>query len=447
MILRDYQQHIVDSVRAKIMNGKRRPLVVAPCGSGKTVIFAHIARLAQAKNKRTVIVVHRRELIRQAYDKLKAIGVTPGLILANEQTDYDNMVQVASIQSLARRLHLISQPHLIIMDEAHHATAGNWKRVSEAYPKANIIGFTATPYRMDGRGLGDIFDSMVLGPSVTYLQGHGHLCNARYYAPPQVDMSGVQVIAGDYVRSQAVERVRAITGDVIEHYHRLADNTQAIAYCAGVDHSKSVAEAFGLDGVSAAHMDGTMLQKQRDDIMSKFRNGEIKILCNSDLFGEGLDVPNVHTAILLRPTKSLSLHIQQIGRPLRPAPGKSHAIIIDHVGNCIEHGMAEDDRVWGLEGRQKKQRDAMPAASRCDSCFAMWPGTSRICPQCGCERKQTAREIKQVEGELEELKAKQARTERKSARTLEELVEIGITRGYKNPQYWAKRVFQGRQKR
>jgi len=453
MILRDYQLTALADLRAAFRDYKRAPLLVCPTGSGKTVIFAEICRASVERGKRVLVLVHRAELLRQASAKLTAAGVDHGYIISGMSTDYDQRVQIASVPTLLRRLDQIEAPDLIVCDEAHHATCAQWGRIFAQWPDAWRLGVTATPIRLDGRGLGGIFDSLVMGPTVAALQDAGHLARARYYAPAQINLEGVRTMAGDYDRGQIEDRARAITGDVVAHYQRLAPGRQALAFCASCEHSRSVRDAFRAAGIAAEHLDGDAASVLRRRTMEDFAHGQVRIITSCDLFGEGLDIPGIEAAILLRPTQSLGLHLQQIGRALRPAPGKAEAIILDHAGNCLRHGFAETAREWSMDAtsRRKAAGDTLPAASRCPVCFAVWAGVGRDCPQCGAVRPLTPREVRAEKGALAELDRARVdammaeqRAERKGAQTIDELVAIGKQRGYANPQFWARKVLAGR---
>lgn len=383
--LRDYQQTAVDSIRAAYAEGARAPLFVAPTGSGKTVTFAYIAHHGTQRGTRICIVVHRRELIRQTCRTLGAFGVPHGVIAPGHRAT-GHSVQVASVQTLVRR---DAPPFdLMILDEAHHAAAGSWQRVAQAQPQARILGVTATPCRLDGKGLGNVFDRLILGPSIKQLTAAGHLSPARVFAPAQaLDLKGIRTRGGDYAREQleGMLNSRAITGCAVEHYRRHCDGYPAIAFCASVAHAEAVAEQFRAEGYRAASIDGSMQPDQRDGLVADLDHGRLSVLTSCDLINEGFDVPRVSAAILLRPTKSLGLHMQQIGRALRPYPGKEHAVILDHVGNVLRHGMPDADRQWSLDRgvEQEAREDAgQPAARQCPACFAVheW---APACPYCG----------------------------------------------------------------
>lgn len=452
LTLRDYQARAIHDLRCAYRQGARAPLLVCPTGAGKTVMFSAITAGAVDRGRRVLILVHRRELIRQASQKLSQVGVAHGIVAAGFPAS-DEPVQVASVQTLARRLPLISwQPDLIVIDEAHHAVAGTWQAILEHWPDAYRLGVTATPVRKDGRGLCSMFDHLVNGPSVAILTSQGHLSPARIFAPPiTADLSGLQIRAGDYKQEQLEDRLNrpTVTGDAIVHYRRFCNQKRAIAFCCSAKHAHAVATAFNREGVPAVVMLGETPTAERDEMVRQFAAGTIQLLVTVDVVSEGFDCPDAEAAILLRPTASLGLYLQQVGRVLRPAPGKPHAVILDHVGNVHRHGFPDDIHDWSLDDRLRRTRAGGPAAPSvrtCERCFAAFAPQPQ-CPVCGAAcTPAPARRIKQVAGELQELKREAVRqrvAERKGARTLQDLLAIARIRGYSPG--WAHRVHNARQ--
>ena len=485
MQLRPYQQQAIADLRLAFRSGVRAPLLVAPTGMGKTVIFSAITQAAASRGRRVLILVHRRELIRQASAKLTQAGVNHGIIAARFESS-DHPVQVASVQTLARRLERQHwQPDLIVIDEAHHAiAAGTWAKVISHWPDSFILGVTATPVRQDGRGLGAMFTKLVLGPSTADLMAAGYLTPVKIYAPPQVaDLTGIRTRAGDYANDQAAAAMTrpTVTGDAITHYQRIGVGQPAIAFCCNVNHATSVCDAFNAAGISAATLLGNTID--RDALVARFGAGALQVLVTVDVVSEGFDCPGAAVAILLRPTQSEGLYLQQVGRVLRPAPGKAAAIVLDHVGNVHRHGFPDDVRPWSLDdARQRTGKGGPPAPSvrTCETCFAVFK-PQPICPCCGATCTADARELQMVEGELKELikrrpydciipgmimtfgdetperqleierhnlriwaetRAKDKRREVGSARTLQELLVVAKQRGYSPG--WAYRLHAAR---
>lgn len=452
LTLRPYQAQAIDDLRRAYRAGARAPLLVLPTGGGKTHIFSAVTQGAAAKGSRVLILVHRRELIRQASRKLDQLGVAHGIIAAGFPAS-DALVQVASVQTLARRA-ISWQPSLIVIDEAHHAVAGSWAQIIARWPDALRLGVTATPMRKDGRGLGAAFDLLVTGPAVSQLVADGFLTASRIFAPPvQADFSALRARAGDYTPEDAAAVMDrpTITGDAIAHYRRHADGQPAIAFCCTVAHAEAVATNFRAAGYRAEAILGSHHAEHRDQLISDLASGALQILVSVDVVSEGTDIPVVAAAILLRPTQSEALYLQQVGRVLRPAEGKSHALILDHCGNVLRHGFPDDHRDYGLDDRRRRMARSgppAPAVRQCPECFAAFK-PQPFCPVCGASTQPSAREITQKEGELRELKraeisfrAKGQRRKVARARTLAQLLIIAQERGYSPG--WAYRLHQAR---
>jgi superfamily II DNA or RNA helicase len=443
--LRPFQTAAVAEIRGALMSGHRAVLFVLPTGGGKTFTFVHIAEQAAIRGNRVCILVHRQELVDQASRSLHAIGCNHGIIAAGYRQDLRQGVQVASVQTLARRLHIIPPDffQLLIVDEAHHAVAGTWAKVLAAMPRARVLGVTATPERLDGRGLGDQFSAMVQGPDAAWLTAEGFLVAARVFAPPGIDLTSVKRFDTRKGRHDADDILRQgqAMGDAVSHYRRTIEphhNGTAIAFCCSVAHAEAVAEAFRAQGIPAATLDGSMDRGVRRRTIADLGAGVLKVLTSCDIISEGTDIPSVTGAILLRPTDSLGLHLQQVGRVLRPCPGKDHAVVNDHVGNTLRHGLPTDPRDWSLEGRPKgrgrKASDAIPIRI-CPACFSAIPSAANPCPECGHEVPVARRELVTVAGDLREMTGaelrRQERREVVRARTRDELEALARSRGYR----------------
>lgn len=344
MPLRDYQNELLDKTRAAYREGYHAPCIVAPCGAGKSVITAEMAKCATEKGNRVLFLVHRQELCEQIFNTFVKWGVNM------------HLCQIGMVQTICRRLSKIAKPSLIITDENHHSLAGSYRKIYDYWPDVQRVGVTATPIRLNGGGLGDVNDVLILGPSVKQLISWGNLSPFKYYAPRVIDTSKLRIKHGDYVQADIEEAFNknAVYGDVIAHYQKLSDGLQAICYCASIEQSKKMAFEFSKAGINARHLDGDTPKEVRNSVVQQFREGIVKILCNVDLISEGFDVPDCNTAILLRPTQSLSLYIQQAMRCMRYKPGKT-AIIIDHVGNVNRFGMPDVDEA-GLNTEEKRQQ-------------------------------------------------------------------------------------------
>lgn len=451
--LRPYQQAGVDAIRAAFGRGHRAVLFVLPTGGGKTVTFSHISLSAASRGKRVGILVHRAELLDQASASLTAMGVDHGRIQAGRGIDLTQPVQVASIQTIARRLDRLPPDlfDLLVIDEAHHSSAGQWARVLGHFSAARVLGVTATPRRLDGRGLGEHYSELILGPSPAWLTEHGFLAPARVFSPPGFSVQGLRRRMGDYDMAQAGQALQAgqAMGDALGHYRQHLDGQTAIAFCCSVAHAEAVAELFNTHGVAAASIDGRMDPSARRELLQRLGAGDLKVLTSCSLIGEGVDVPSVAGCILLRPTQSESLHLQMLGRCLRPQPGKT-AVILDHVGNVLRNGHHLDEREWTLEGLKKRAKGSAPSVKVCPECFAATRSGAGRCSNCGYEFVlwRRGRELKHVEGELQELTGQPPGPtlpeRRAAARTLEELEALGREQGMAHPRGWARYVMSHR---
>lgn len=457
MKLRPYQERIIFEVREQFKRGNKSVLVTSPTGSGKTLLTAFMLKTAAEKGISSIFLVHRRELVTQSSRAFESIGLDHGVISAGFEPDYSKRVQIASVQTLTRRLDkLIRDPGLVVFDEAHHTAATNWDKLRQHFSESYIVGLTATPARLDGKGLRKYFSTLVYGPSVAGLISAGHLADYKYFAPPSAfDPKQAHTRMGDYVQSDLALQLDKpkIAGDAVNEYIKRAAGKRAIVFCINIEHSKHVRDSFISKGIPAEHVDGTDSQEYRDSALARLASGETKVITSVDIFGEGLDVPGIEVAILMRPTKSLGLFIQQVGRALRPAVNKSHAIIIDHANNCMTHGLPDDEREWSLDGINKSKSE--PGIKICHSCFAASPAGSLSCRTCGLEfpkKKPTggASKITSSDQSLQEIDKTQFRKskvdlEKITAKTKDDLTKLAIARGYKHPHWWAQKVFQARQ--
>ena len=425
MILRDYQIQLISDIHNAYRRGYKRPCAVMPCGAGKSLTAAEISKRTTANGKRVLFLVHRQELCEQIFDTFTTYGVDMALC------------EIGMVQTISRNLRHQLPPALIITDENHHCLAASYRKIYDYFTDAYCLGFTATPIRLNGGGLGEVNDILITGPTVRELISRDCLSDFDYYAPPVADLSGLRSRAGDFSAEDIEKALNKpqIYGDVVGYYNRLAAGKQAVCYCAGITSSRNMAETFNENGISAAHIDGETPKAERAETIEKFRCGELKILCNVDLISEGFDVPDCTASILLRPTKSLTLYIQQSMRCMRYKPGK-RALIIDHVGNVHRFGLPDQEFTWSLEpkpqGKQKEKTDEDFKIRQCPECFCTHVFAS-VCPQCGYvypARKRTVEEIKEARLALitETVRKYKAPSE---CRSREELRAYGKLKGYK----------------
>jgi superfamily II DNA or RNA helicase len=306
--------------------------------------------------KRVLVLAHTREIIKQTSAKLYAHGIEHGIIQAGFMTRPYEPVQIASIQTLsarAIRTERMAMPpaDILLIDEAHHCPANTYSKIIEAYPDAVVIGLTATPCRGDGRGLGGIFDTIIECPQVAELIEQKYLVRTRVFAPVDPDLKGIETRLGDYVESQLAERMdrTGLVGDIVTHWHKLGEDRRTVCFATSVPHSIHIRDEFIKSGVRAEHIDGALPKPERDAILARLASGDLDLITNCMVLTEGWDLPEVSCCILARPTKKMGLYRQMVGRVLRPAPGKTNAIILDHSGAVFRHGFVEDHVEWQLD--------------------------------------------------------------------------------------------------
>ena len=426
--LRPYQLEVIERCREEIKVGNDKIIIVAPTGSGKTIVAGSMIKSVVAKDKRALVLAHTREIVQQTSDKLSAEDVEHGIIQAGF-APRDAAVQIASIQTLWSRAMRASRMELpaadlLIVDECQHATARTWRKIIEAYPRAVLIGLTATPCRGDGRGLGGIFDAIVECPQVAELIAQGYLVGTRVYAPAEPDLSGVRTRAGDYVEDQLAQRMDqdGLVGDIVQHWHKLGERRKTVCFAVNVQHSIHICNEFKKAGVRAEHIDGSTPKPERDAALARLASGETELITNCQVLTEGWDLPAVSCCILARPTKKMGLYRQMVGRVLRPAPGKSNAIVLDHSGAVFKHGFVEDRVEWTLdpdrraESKAHAARQAHGYRSRfvdCTSCGSIRVAGER-CGHCGHLPQRRGDAVEYRDGDLAFVDRKSRRAEKLS---------------------------------
>lgn len=449
------QQHDI----VKLRDAFRRyhsVLFTAPTGYGKTITFSYITSQMHAKRRHVVIAVHRVELVKQVSAALKIWGVPHG-ILSPSWPYTDHPVQVASVFTLARRMTYFPEPYLLIIDEAHHAIRDStWGKIMQMWPRAYKLGVTATPIRLDGSGLSDMFETLVLGPTTQELIDNGRLARFKILAPPTIDTAGLHLRAGEFDKREAAFRADrpSITGDVIEHYKQHAPGKRGIAFCVSVEHAHNVSAAFREAGIRSVAVDGKMDGNIRANHVDAFRHDRVSVLASCDLVSEGFDVPGIECGLLLRPTASTGLYLQQFGRCLRVAPGKTEAVVLDHAGNTIRHGWPAADRHWELTTTAENKGKSHAATVRlCLKCYAATRAPAVACSNCGEPFPVEPRQVAHLNGSLEELAPNGVpqRQEQGRTKTLEGLVKLYMVR---HPQshpikarLWAEHVMAGRRRK
>jgi DNA repair protein RadD len=456
--LRPYQIDVIEDSRAVVAGGARRVLLVAPTGSGKTVIAAAIIKSARERGKRVLLLVHRRELVQQTHRKLYEHGIDAGIIQAGIPPRPDQPVQIASIQTLHARAFRgtrMNKPgaELVVVDEAHHVPAKTWTRILESYKDAIVIGLTATPCRGDGRGLGNMFEVLVECPQIETLIKLKFVVRTRVYAPSTPDLKGVRVRRGDYVESQLAERMDKpkLVGDVVEHWLRLGDGRRTVVFASSVAHSIHIMDGFRRAGVRAEHIDGKTPVAERDAILARLSRGEIDVVSNCMVLVEGWDQRDVSCIVLARPTKHMGLYRQMVGRVLRTAPGKTDALVLDHAGLTLEHGRVEDPVIWTLDPDRRaenprqteRSKHKAPALEVCPECSAIRTG-GQPCPACGWRPERRPRAVEVADGDLVLVSSNGSDgwTGEQRAQFYSELLWIARERGYKPG--WAAHMYKKR---
>lgn len=433
MELRPYQQQAYDAILQEWEDGAQNVLLHLATGGGKTVLFSHVIREHKGP---AIAIAHRVELVSQISLTLARHGIRHNIIA--QRKSIQEIVHL-HIQELGRSYYdphasryvagvdtLIRLPSdtawfktitLVIQDEAHHVLKENkWGEASRLFPNAKGLYPTATPCRADGKGLGrsadGIIDTMVSGVSMRELIQSGYLTSYRIFAPPSdVDLSQVKVTAaGDYSPKKLRQAVHSssITGDIVSHYQQFAAGKLGVTFAVDIESAEEIANAFKNQGISAEVISSKTNDLRRASIMRDFRNRKILQLVNVDILGEGVDVPAIEVVSFARPTQSYALFCQQFGRALRPLPGKKHAIIIDHVGNVVRHGLPDAPRKWTLKRRDKRSvgKREVNMLRTCGNirCFAVYARSLKACPHCGHAYEPIARsKPEHVDGDLLEM--------------------------------------------
>jgi superfamily II DNA or RNA helicase len=451
MTLRPRQLKAIEDLRAAYRAGHRSPILCAATGFGKSHTAVEMIRNAVAKGLRVWFIAHLRELLIDASKRLASAKIPHGWIASGAQGDRRKPVQVAMVQTLVRRLDRYEPPDLLIIDEAHLAVAKSYQDILAWAPNAKRLLLTATPTRLDGRGMGEVADVIIPTCSTQDLIDEGLLAPIRYYAPDAPDMTGVRTTAGEFNGAdvRALMDKPKITGSAVAHYRKLAHGRPAIAFCVSIEHANHVASEFRAAGYRAAAISGDSDQVERDAALQGLQAGQLDVVCNCALWVAGVDAPAVSVIILLAPTQSVTKYLQSVGRGLRTHPGKPDCIVLDHAGNIARHGHPCQPREWTLEGAEKKkaaQKSEVPVKT-CPACFAVVHSATTHC-SCGHQFAPTPRVLEQVEGELQEIDPAvarvQARREQGRAQSEADLVALGRARGMRRPEAWARHVLMAR---
>jgi superfamily II DNA or RNA helicase len=467
MKLRQYQIDAITGVREQFYAGKKRVILVSPTGSGKSLVFSTIAKNIVSKERRPVILVHRHQLLKQASESLTSMDIRHDLFKAGSSKFCHVMkesVMVASIQSFIKHCGKLPEFHLFIIDESHRSCSASYRKLFELYPDAYFLGVTATPRRLDGQPLGDLYEAMVLGPTTKELIDDGFLSPYRAFVGITANLASVGKSMGDYNLAQLSDAMtdKKIVGDCVKSYREHANGLPAIAFCVNIAHAQATALAFREAGYKAIHVEGGHSKDYIAEGLRGLASGEYHVICSCDLISEGVDVPVVTAAILLRPTMSIAMARQQIGRIMRPmyAKGmpldtaeqrkeamrkgvKPSAIILDHAGILATHGLPDADIDWSLDGEEKKKKSSSEKSAgagliRCE-CQAKYPAALSACPRCGKPKPGADNGVEAVAGEMLEITEQLKKQFNESAairawemKTRKSLEKQALENGYKS---------------
>jgi len=455
-----------DDVRGKLrvaLRSSTSVLVFAPTGFGKTVLAAALIWSLFKNGKRVIFCVHRVDLIVQTAKTFEKFGIPFSYIASGYHYNPYHRVYIASISTLKNRLGKIPADYVMV-DEAHLSMATGWAFVAQHYKEAGarLIGLTGSPERLDGRPLGDVWDTMVLGPALRWLIDNGRLQKYRAFSPAGLDLAGVRIRKGEYVESDLDDLMsgKAVVGNIVRHWRQKANRLRTIGFTPSVKRAEQYAAEFRANGIMAVALDGETPQADRRSAFLGFADRQIDVIFNCSLFCEGFDLSaqvdrNVTVECVLdcAPTQSLAKHLQKHGRGLRADGTDVPHILLDMVGGFGRLGMPDDDREWSLEGR--KQSDREVENMTCSECFATH-APARRCPECKHEYpvKERAtvtagRVIDEVDVELEEIdveaQRRQFKEDLEKARTVQELLAVATSQNFKSPEKWAAQVWTQRQ--
>lgn len=450
LVLRDYQQEMIDKVIESLKEGYRKIMIVLPTGGGKTAIASELVRRSYAKGKSSIFMCHRQELLDQTYATYGKNGIVPAFIKGGRHPDYNNPMQIASVNTLVRRLDKYKVPDIIFVDECHHSKASQWSEILDWAGNAVVVGLTATPCRLDGKPLKDMYEKMIEVVTPKQLIEQGYLVPYLYYAPSIIDTSELVSANGDYTKKslESASFNAKIIGDNIEQYKKIANGKRNVVFAISRKHAISICDRYTQAGIPARVLDGTDNPTERKKTIELFKNGDIKVVVSIDVISEGFDLPAIEVVSLLRPTQSTALYLQQVGRALRTCPeiGKQTAIILDHVNNYKTHGLPDEERIWSLDsGYKGRKRGATSDIKirRCPNCFYAH-SPALVCPNCGYKYGADGEQIKEVAGELALIGSPEykdlQRKEVLLADSLEELVRIERDRRFKFG--WAEKQWE-----
>ncbi len=447
--LRPYQADVVEAIRAALRAGKRRVLAYLPTGGGKTRVATAIVQLTLAKSSgRVIVLANRKQLVHQFAAALRAAGLDVGIAQGESTAGLHHRVVVCSIDTVHARNYTFDDVALLIIDEAHGvAGSEKYRRLLFRYNKVPCIGLSATPF---SRGLAKpypelggkpLFEELVVGATVQGLVDDGYLTDIEIYCPSAPDLTGAKTSRTpegeqDFRQAdidEAADRPELV-GDIIAHWLKLANGAKTICFASSIAHSKHIVEQFRAAGVAAEHLDCYMDDDTRADILTRFERGDFTVLSNVALLSEGFDVPSTACMILARPTKSLTRFLQMVGRVLRPAEGKTHALLLDHSGSVERIGHPFDDLPLelcdGSPNKAGRQERTKPEPKPCSSCKFIKPAGVHKCPKCDFA-PQRQNDIEVRDGELVKLDRRKPIQKDVGQHVYSQLLAYATSQGYK----------------
>jgi DNA repair protein RadD len=401
-MLRPYQQKALDEIRGLYRQNKKRVLLHLSTGGGKTVIFCEILKNCYQKNKHGIMLVRGRKLVDQASQRLIREGVPHGVLMAGHWNyNPKELIQICSIDTVSRRMNEIKKADMIVVDEVHMAAAETFKKFLAQFPDAYKLGVTATPYQR--ATINHIAEHVVKPITMVELIEQGYLVPAKYYAPSQPDLTGVKIKSstGDYDEEQLEARCNKIIGDLATNWKRYGENRPTVCFAINIHHSKNIVAHLTENGIPAAHVDADSTDMERQDVLDKLEKGELKIVSNVGILCTGVDLPFLSCIMMARPTMSLNLYIQQLGRATRPYENKTDFIVLDHGNNVARHGFITTEREAVLEFKKTGKMIGVPPVATCEKCYAVFPVQTKVCPQCGHVNEKADRKIVEINGELQ----------------------------------------------
>lgn len=438
---RAYQARAADEIRAAYAAGKRRVLLNLPPGAGKTHMAADYLRRAAERGNRALFIAHRRELIGQCADRLAREHLEFGVMMGKDARNApERLIQVASIQTLTRRINGLDNYPLAIIDECHLAVADSYGRVLEQISPRAVLGLSATPERLDGQGLGALFDVMVSPVTTVELVREGYLLPCVCYRSASVDVGSLRVRRGEFDTEQSGHLMtkRPVVGSAVDHYRRLASQRLAVLFAPTVEASLAYRDAFRAAGIHAEHIDANTPTKARASALDAWTHGRVRVMCNVNILAEGFDFPAISAVIDASPTASVARFLQRAGRGARPYPGQADYLYLDHASNTHIHGMLpQDAREWNLESRRRTRRIAKASTlSVCDSCRAVYRGSQ--CPYCGAQTRAVIELFR--DGELKEAQQDPLRVE--VLEFHQEKKAMAKLRGYRRGWAWHQTAYK-----